>query len=85
MLQSHCKTENVRGEFLKILPTARDIGAFLRAFRDTVRKISFFRELIWGLGGKTCPPNFFRAYISDLELNVDYDFAIKHDPIQSDD
>ena len=35
-------------------------------------------------GGGICPPKSQRLPVFDSEFNVNYDFAIKHDPIQSD-
>ena len=35
--------------------------------------------------GETFDPQIFLAPSLDSKLNVDYDFAIKHDQIQSDD
>ena len=60
----------------EILPTGLDIRAFLRAFRGTIRNIG---QLLGGgfvnKGAKYCPLQNFSAF----------DFAIKHDPIPSDD
>ena len=46
--------------------------------------LEFFGGQIWELGDKKCPPKFLVPLV-DSEFDVDYDFAIKHDPIQSDD
>ena len=60
----------------------RDVSAGLS--RHNQKNRSVFRGRIWELGGKKLPPNFLAPSL-DLELNVGYDFAIKHDLIQSDD
>ena len=44
---------------------------------------SVFWVQILELGGKKIPPKL--APVVDSEFDVDYDFAIKQDPIQSDD
>ena len=43
-----------------------------------------FRGQIWKLGVKCCPPPNILTILLDLKFNVDYDLAIKHDPIQPD-
>ena len=69
--------------FLKILPTGWDIGTFLRAFQDTVRKIGPFLGVDLGIRGEILSPKILAPSV-DSKINVDYDFAINHDPIQSD-
>ena len=74
-----------RWGFLKSLRTGWDIGAFLQAFWGTIRKIGLF--LGDGFGNyvaKSCLPKNL-APLADSEFDVDYDFAVKHDSIQSDD
>ena len=46
---------------------------------------SVFSWQIWELGGKNLPKKRLLAPLVDLEFDVDYDFAVKYDPIQSDD
>ena len=53
--------------------------------RHTHREIGLFLGGGFGnSGAKYCPP-IFLAPLVDSKFNVDYDFAIKHDPIESDD
>ena len=59
--------------------------AFLRAFRDKINKNG---QLLGGrleFRGQNLAPPKNSAPLLDSKFNVDYDFAIKHDPIQSDD
>ena len=60
----------------------RDVSADLSRHNQKHRSVlggGFGKE-----GAKYCPLNFLVPLV-DSKLNVDYDFAIKHDPIQSDD
>ena len=83
--QSRCRTENVRGDFENFTYGLRyrDVSAGLLGQNQINR--SNFRGQIWKLGGKILPPKKNLAPLLDSEFDVDYDFAIKHDPIQSDD
>ena len=61
------------------------MGAFLRAFRDKINKHGQFLGGRLEFRGQIFAPQKFSAPLLDSKFNVDYDFAIKHDPIQSDD
>ena len=52
--------------------------------RHNQKNRSVFRGQIWKLGGEIFPPPF-SVPILDSEFDPDYEFAIKYDPIQSDD
>jgi len=71
--------------FLKMLPTGWYIGTFLRTFRGTIRKIGLLLGGYLGIRRGNIAPQTFLAPLVNSEFNVDYDFAIKHDQIQSDD
>ena len=61
------------------------MGAFLRAFRDKVNKDCQYLGGRLGFKGKIFAPQKVSAPFLELKFCVDYEFAIKHDPIQSDD
>ena len=57
------------------------MGAFLRAFRDTIRKIGLFLGFRFGIWGGDIGPQKILASSVDSKFDLDYDVAIKHDPI----
>ena len=61
------------------------MGAFLRAFRDKINKNCQFLGGRLEFRGQNFAPQKISATLLDSKFYVDYDFAIKHDPIQSDD
>ena len=69
--------------FEKLAYSLRYRGVSAGFLSHNRKHCSFFRGQIWKLGGKYCPPQKL-APLVDSEFNVDYDFAIKHDLIQSD-
>ena len=61
------------------------MGAFLRAFREKINKNGQFLGGGLKFRGQAFAPTKFSAPLLHLKYDVDYDFAIKLDPIQSDD
>ena len=61
------------------------MGAFLRAFRDKINKNGQYLGGRLGFKGQNFAPQKISAPFLESKFCVDYDFAIKHDPIQSDD
>ena len=84
ILQSRHRTENVPGNFENFAYGLRyrDVSASILSHNQ--KNWSIFRGKIWKLGGKIFSPKKL-APLVDSEFDIDYDFAIKHDPIQSDD
>ena len=61
------------------------MGEFLWAFWRKIRKTVCFQGAdLKFRGQKLAPPQNLAPFL-DSKFDVDYDFAIKHDPIQSDD
>ena len=59
------------------------MGAFLRAFWGKSCKYDqSLANWIMQNGGQRIAPQNILAPLPDLNFNVDYDFAIKHDSIQ---
>ena len=61
------------------------MGAFLRAFRDKINKNGQYLGGRMGFRGEIFAPPKKSAPFLESKFYVDYDFAIKHDSIQSDD
>ena len=55
------------------------------AFRGTITKIGPFVGSRFGNRGAKYFPSKFLAPLEDSKFNIDYDFSIKHEPIQSND
>ena len=60
------------------------MGAFFWPFGANSKNNQFLGAWNWKLGGKNFPQNDL-APLLDSEFNLDYDFAVKQDPFQSDD
>ena len=60
-------------------------GVSMSLSRHNHKNRSVFRGRIWESGGKILPPFQNLAPFADSEFDVDYDVAIKHDSIKSDD
>ena len=61
------------------------MGEFLWAFWRKIRKTVYFQGADLKISGQKLAPQKILAPFLDSKFAVDYDFAIKHDPIQSDD
>ena len=59
-------------------------GVFAGLSGHNQKNWSNFRGRIWKLDGKILRHPKYLAPLVDSEFDVDYDFAIKHDPIQPD-
>ena len=84
IFQHISRTQIVRKAFWKFHLRADIWGRFIGPFEVKSETLVHFRWRSWKLGGKCCP-HFFVVTLLYSDFNVDYDFAIKHDPIQADD
>ena len=87
LLQSRRRTKVVRKVFWKCCPRAEKSGRFcgpFEALEAQSEKIGPFQGQDLGIRGQNIAPHFLVPVVGS-EFDVDYDFAIKHYPIQSDD
>ena len=79
------RTQLVRKVFWKIHLRTEIWGRFISPFEVTseTTQRSIFRGRNWKIGGQSFAQQFFVAPLLESKFNVGHDFAIKHDPIQS--